>query len=100
MAVPMPEPNHPSNQALISLAEAAKLPELQVNGRAPCIRTLFRYCTRGRSGGIRLRTVVVGRHRATCRKWVREFVQAVTDYRNRQCDTFGAAAPDEEYATR
>jgi hypothetical protein len=56
-------------------------------GTTVSLTTLWRWATAGIRGGIRLRTALVGGHRATTKEWVDEFLAALN-------------APQEEATTR
>ena len=42
------------------------------------VETVWRWCRRGVRHGVRLRSVVVGGRRLTTRRWLQEFIQALT----------------------
>jgi len=64
----------------ISLNEARRLRWLKIDGNAIDLSTLHRWASRrGVRGGIRLRTMFLGGRRVTTEKWVREFVERLSD---------------------
>ena len=64
----------------ISLNQARRLHWLKIDGNSLDLSTIHRWSSpRGVRGGIRLRTVFLGGRRVTTEKWVREFVERLSD---------------------
>jgi len=61
------------NECRISLAVAARLPELKVDGQGPHTSTVLRWCRQGQ-GGVCLECEVVGGRRVTSREAVLRFI--------------------------
>jgi Protein of unknown function (DUF1580) len=62
----------------LTLAEAAKLIPGRHAGQRVSIPTMWRWCVRGVHNGIRLQSVLVGGRRCTTRRWVQNFIDAMT----------------------
>jgi hypothetical protein len=65
----------------LTLTEAAALLPGRKPGKRLYVNTLRRWCMKGLRNGVRLRTVVVGGHRLTTRRWLQEFIQAMSEAR-------------------
>lgn len=74
------EPPTPQNGAgeYLTLTEAARLIPGRRPGKRVSLGTLWRWCTQGLRQGIRLKSVLVGGQRCTTRRWVEEFIEAMT----------------------
>lgn len=77
----MSEKNPDTEPEYITLAEAARLPLLQINGRPMNAHSIWRWTRRGKAG-IRLRSRIVGTRRVTRPEWVEAFISATTAARD------------------
>jgi hypothetical protein len=65
----------------LTLTEAAALLPGRKPGKRLYVNTLRRWCKKGLRNGVRLRSVVIGGHRLTTRRWLQEFIQAMSEAR-------------------
>jgi hypothetical protein len=70
------------NEGLTMTAAAALLPG-RTPGKRLCVSTVWRWCTKGLRNGVRLRSVLIGGQRLTTRRWLQEFIQAMSEARER-----------------
>lgn len=62
----------------LTMTEATKILPGRVPGKRIGVRTVWRWCMKGLSNGIRLRSVLVGGQRLTTRTWLQDFIEART----------------------
>jgi hypothetical protein len=65
----------------LTLAEAAALLPGRKPGKRLYVNTVWRWCVKGLRG-VRLRSVLVGGQRLTTRRWLQEFIQAMSEARD------------------
>ena len=63
------------------MAEAAALLPGRKPGKRLYVNTVWRWCMRGLRNGVRLRSVLIGGQRLTTRRWLQEFIQAMSESR-------------------
>ena len=63
----------------LTLPQAAKLFPGTKPGKRVSTDTVWRWCTRGVCGGVRLRSVMIGGRRFTTRAWLDDFIAARTE---------------------
>jgi hypothetical protein len=67
---------NPEFPEYMTLSEAAKLIPGRKPGRRVSTDTVWRWCLRGVSNGLRLKSVLIGGQRCTTRRWLQEFIEA------------------------
>jgi hypothetical protein len=65
----------------LTLAEAAALLPGRKPGKRLYVNTVWRWCVKGLRG-VRLRSVLIGGQRLTTRRWLQEFIQAMSEARD------------------
>lgn len=65
----------------LTMTEAAALLPGRKPGKRLYVNTIRRWCMKGLRNGVRLRSVVIGGHRLTTRRWLQEFIQAMSEAR-------------------
>jgi hypothetical protein len=63
----------------LTLTEAAALLPGRKPGKRLYVNTIRRWCMKGLRNGVRLRSVLIGGHRLTTRRWLQEFIQAMDE---------------------
>jgi hypothetical protein len=63
----------------LTMAEAAALLPGRKAGKRLYVNTVWRWCMKGLRNGVRLRSVLIGGQRLTTRRWLREFIQAMSE---------------------
>jgi hypothetical protein len=63
----------------LTMTEAAALLPGRKPGKRLYVNTLRRWCKKGLRNGVRLRSVLIGGHRLTTRRWLQEFIQAMDE---------------------
>lgn len=80
------------SESILSLNEATKyLPP--INGKRPCISTLWRWCLRGVAGGVRLEHGRLGGRIVTSKEALDRFATAVAERRIEEVNRVVAPAP-------
>ena len=64
------------------MSEAAALLPGRKPGKRLYVNTVWRWCVKGLRNGARLRSVLVGGQRLTTRRWLQEFIQAMSEARD------------------
>lgn len=62
----------------LSLTEAARLIPGRRPGKRVSLGTIWRWCNQGLRQGIRLKSVLIGGQRCTTRRWLEEFIEAMS----------------------
>ena len=62
----------------LTLSEAAALIPGRKQGKRVYVNTVWRWCKKGVKNGIRLKSVLVGGQRYTTRRWLQEFIEAMS----------------------
>ncbi len=63
----------------LTLSEAAALIPGRKQGKRVYVNTVWRWCKKGVKNGIRLKSVLVGGQRYTTRRWLQEFIEAISE---------------------
>ena len=62
----------------LTLTEAARLIPGRRPGKRVSLGTVWRWCTQGLRNGIRLQSVLAGGQRCTTRRWLQDFIEAMS----------------------
>jgi hypothetical protein len=65
----------------LTMTEAAALLPGRKPGKRLYVNTVWRWCMKGLRNGVRLRSVLLGGQRLTTRRWLQEFIQAMSESR-------------------
>jgi hypothetical protein len=65
----------------LTLTEAAAMLPGRKPGKRLYVNTVWRWCMKGLRNGVRLRSVLIGGQRLTTRRWLQEFIQAMSEAR-------------------
>jgi hypothetical protein len=65
----------------LTMTEAAALLPGRKPGKRLYVNTVWRWCMKGLRNGVRLRSVLIGGQRLTTRRWLQEFIQAMSEAR-------------------
>jgi len=65
----------------LTMTEAAALLPGRKPGKRLYVNTVWRWCMKGLRNGVRLRSVLIGGQRLTTRRWLQEFIQAISEAR-------------------
>jgi len=65
----------------LTMTEAAALLPGRKPGKRLYVNTVWRWCVKGLRNGVRLRSVLIGGQRLTTRRWLQEFIQAMSESR-------------------
>src|SRR5262249_5272600 len=65
----------------LTMTEAAVLLPGRKPGKRLYVNTVWRWCMKGLRNGVRLRSVLIGGQRLTTRRWLQEFIQAMSEAR-------------------